>query len=88
MNVTMKKIIRHYIMENLLFTEDESILQDSSSFLDGGIIDSTGVMEIILFIEETFGIKVSDDEMLPANLDSVDNLAAFVQRKQAQAVAA
>jgi len=88
MNVTMKKIIRHYIMENLLFTEDESILQDSSSFLDGGIIDSTGVMEIILFIEETFGIKVNDDEMLPANLDSVDNLAAFVQRKQAQAVAA
>ncbi|MGZ8237539.1 MAG: acyl carrier protein [Methylobacter sp.] len=84
----MKKTIRHYIMENLLFTEDESILQDSSSFLDGGIIDSTGVMEIILFIEETFGIKVNDDEMLPANLDSVDNLAAFVQRKQAQAVAA
>jgi acyl carrier protein len=88
MNVTMKKIIRHYIMENLLFTEDESILQDSDSFLDGGIIDSTGVMEIILFIEETFGIKVNDDEMLPANLDSVDNLAAFIQRKQAQAVAA
>jgi acyl carrier protein len=88
MNVTMKKIIRHYIMENLLFTEDESILQDSGSFLDGGIIDSTGVMEIILFIEETFGIKVNDDEMLPTNLDSVDNLAAFVQRKQAQAVAA
>ncbi|MCK9619960.1 MAG: acyl carrier protein [Methylobacter sp.] len=84
----MKKIIRHYIMENLLFTEDESILQDSDSFLDGGIIDSTGVMEIILFIEETFGIKVNDDEMLPANLDSVDNLAAFIQRKQAQAVAA
>jgi acyl carrier protein len=88
MNMTMKKIIRRYIMENLLFTEDESILQDSGSFLDGGIIDSTGVMEIILFIEETFGIKVDDNEMLPANLDSVDNLAAFVQRKQAQAVAA
>lgn len=88
MNMTMKKIIRHYIMENLLFTEDESILQDSGSFLDGGIIDSTGVMEIILFIEETFDIKVNDDEMLPANLDSVDNLAAFIQRKQAQAVAA
>jgi acyl carrier protein len=88
MNMTMKKTIRHYIMENLLFTEDESALQDSDSFLDGGIIDSTGVMEIIMFIEETFGIKVNDDEMLPANLDSVDNLAAFVQRKQAQAVAA
>jgi acyl carrier protein len=88
MNMTMKKTIRHYIMENLLFTEDESALQDGDSFLDGGIIDSTGVMEIIMFIEEAFGIKVNDDEMLPANLDSVDNLAAFVQRKQAQAVAA
>ena len=88
MNTTMKKTIRHYIMENLLFTEDESVLQDSDSFLDGGIIDSTGVMEIILFIEETFDIKVNDNEMLPVNLDSVDNLAAFIQRKQAQAVAA
>ncbi|HEY8095475.1 MAG TPA: acyl carrier protein [Methylobacter sp.] len=81
----MKKIIRQYILGNLLFTEDESALQDSDSFLDGGIIDSTGVLEIILFIEETFGIKVNDDEMLPANLDSVDNLAAFINRKQAVA---
>ncbi|MGZ4954077.1 acyl carrier protein [Methylobacter sp.] len=84
----MKKTIKQYILENLLFTEDESAIQDNDSFLDGGIIDSTGVMEIILFIEETFGIRVNDDEMLPANLDSVDNLIAFVQSKQAQAVAA
>lgn len=79
----MKKTIRHYILGNLLFTEDESALQDSDSFLDSGIIDSTGVLEIILFIEETFGVKVNDDEMIPANLDSVDNLAAFINRKQA-----
>lgn len=78
----MKHIIRQYILGNLLFTDDESALQDSESFLDGGIIDSTGVMEIILFIEETFGIKVTDDEMLPVNLDSVDNLVAFITRKQ------
>ncbi len=81
----MKKIIRQYILGNLLFTEDESALQDTDSFLDSGIIDSTGVLEIILFIEETFGIKVNDDEMLPANLDSVNNLAAFIDRKQAVA---
>ncbi|MFI3120591.1 MAG: acyl carrier protein [Methylococcaceae bacterium] len=86
--MTMKKTIRHYILENLLFTEDEAVLHDSDSFLDGGIIDSTGVMEIILFIEETFGIKVNDNEMLPVNLDSVDNLAAFIMRKQAVADAA
>lgn len=84
----MKKTIRQYILENFLFTEDESALKDSDSFLETGIIDSTGVLEIILFIEETYGIKVNDSEMFPANLDSVDNLSNFVQRKQAQAVAA
>lgn len=88
MNMTMKKTIKQYILENLLFSEDESVLHDNDSFLDGGIIDSTGVMEIILFIEDSFGIKVNDDEMLPVNLDSVDNLAAFIQRKQAVAAAA
>ena len=80
--MTMKKTIRQYILENILFTEDESALQDDDSFLAGGIIDSTGVLEIILFIEETFGIKVNDDEMLPANLDSVDKLVAFIKHKQ------
>lgn len=83
MTMTMKSTIRQYILENLLFTEDESALHDEESFLDGGIIDSTGVMEIILFIEESFGFRVNDDEMLPANLDSVNNLATFIQRKQA-----
>jgi acyl carrier protein len=83
--MNMKSTIRQYILENLLFTEDESALHDEESFLDGGIIDSTGVMEIILFIEESFGFRVNDDEMLPANLDSVNNLATFIQRKQAVA---
>jgi acyl carrier protein len=79
----MKKIIRQYILENLMFSEDESALQDSNSFLAERIIDSTGIMEIILFIEDTFNIKINDDEMLPANFDSVDNLVVFVKGKQA-----
>ncbi len=78
----MKATIRDYILGNLLFTEDQSVLQDDDSFLASGIIDSTGILEIILFIEDTFDIKVNDDEMLPANLDSVNKLAAFVMRKQ------
>lgn len=82
MDMNIKKTIRQYILENLLFTEDESALQDGDSFLAGGILDSTGVLEIILFIEETFGIKVNDDEMLLANLDSVDKLVAFIRHKQ------
>jgi acyl carrier protein len=78
-----KQKIRHYILENFLFTDDESALNDSDSFLAGGIIDSTGILEIMYFIEETFGISVADDEMVPENLDSVNNLHAFVTRKQA-----
>lgn len=83
--MSIVRTIRHYILENFLFTDDESALGDGESFLAAGIVDSTGVLEIISFIEETFGIKVDDDEMLPENLDSVNSLAAFVRRKQAVA---
>lgn len=80
--MSIKQTIRCYVLENFLFTDDEAALQDGDSFLAEGIIDSTGVLEIMLFIEETFDIKVEDDEMLPENLDSIDNLVAFIQRKQ------
>ena len=83
--MSIKPTIRRYVLENFLFSDDEAALQDGASFLEAGIIDSTGVLEIILFIEETFGFKVKDEEMLPENLDSIDNLVAFVQRKQAVA---
>ena len=81
--MSIKQTIRRYVLENFLFTDDESALKDDDSFLAGGIIDSTGVLEIMLFVEETFDIKVEDEEMLPENLDSIANLVAFVQRKQA-----
>ena len=81
--MSIKQTIRRYVLENFLFTDDEAALQDDDSFLAGGIIDSTGVLEIMLFIEEAFDIKVEDDEMLPENLDSIKNLVTFIQRKQA-----
>lgn len=77
----MKQKIRTFILENYLFTEDETQLTDDQSLMDTGIIDSTGVLELIMFIEETFGIKVKDDEMVPANLDSVLNVTTFIGRK-------
>ena len=83
--MNIKQTIRRYVLENFLFTDDESTLKDDDSFLASGIIDSTGVLEIMLFVEETFDIKVEDEEMLPENLDSIANLVAFVQRKQAVA---
>jgi acyl carrier protein len=75
--------IRDYILENYLFTDDQSALSNQESFLDKGIIDSTGIMEVIMFLEEEFGISVEDEEMIPENLDSVNNIVAFVNRKQA-----
>lgn len=81
----VRAALRRYILENHLFTDDDAALKDADSFLETGILDSTGIMELILFIEESFQLKVTDDEMAPENLDSVDSLVAYVERKQAQA---
>lgn len=79
--MTSNKKIRQYILENYLFTDDDSELKDNESFLKKGIIDSTGILEVIFFIEEEFGIKVDDAEMIPENLDSVDNITSFIETK-------
>lgn len=73
--------IRQFITTNF-YVPDPAKLLDSASFLDQGIIDSTGVLEVVSFLEETFGIVVGDTEMLPENLDSVQNLVAFIERKR------
>jgi acyl carrier protein len=74
--------LRKYILETFLFTSDDGALADDDSFLDKGIIDSTGILELIMFLEEHYGISVTDEEMLPENLDSVTNLVRFVERKR------
>ena len=83
MDLTTK--IRDYIVENFLFGDAEPLEDDQMSLLDNGIIDSTGVMELVAFLEADFGLNVSDEELVPENLDSVASIAAFVQRKQAAA---
>jgi len=77
----VKDKIRGYIVENFLFSEDKTLLVDDKSFIDSGILDSTGILEIVGFTEEEFGIKVEDDEMIPDNLDSVSRLVGFILRK-------
>ena len=72
--------IRSHIVEHFLFGQDAG-LTDDSSFLDKGILDSTGVLELVAHLESTYGIKVSDDELLPDNLDSIDAICAFIDRK-------
>lgn len=73
--------LRSYILENYLFTDDESQLNNADSFMEKGILDSTGIMEVIFFIEEEFSVQVADEEMVPENLDSIDNLVAFIGKK-------
>lgn len=75
--------IRSFILETFLFTDDAGALGNEDSFLDRGIIDSTGVLELVMFLEDQFGVSVDDEELVPDNLDSVSRLSAFVERKQA-----
>jgi acyl carrier protein len=73
--------IREYMLANFLFGDSKSGFKDGDSFLDGGIVDSTGVLMVVEFVQDTFGFKVEDAEMIPENLDSVDNLIRFIRGK-------
>ena len=79
--MSVEEKVRNYILENYLFTEDQSELNNEDSFLDKGIIDSTGILEVIFFLEEEFSISVDDDEMIPENLDSVNNIVKYINSK-------
>jgi acyl carrier protein len=72
--------IRAFLVDSFLLGDDDGFDNDVS-LLDSGIIDSTGVMEVVAFLEETYGIEVADDELVADNLDSVSRLARFVERK-------
>ena len=81
--MTIEDQIRQYIADNFLFSEDGYQLSDEASFLEEGIVDSTGVLELVMFVEDTFNTTVEDDEIVPENLDSVAQLAAYIRRKTA-----
>ena len=78
----LREQIRDFILENYLFTSDKAALGLDDSLLGRGIVDSTGMLEIIFFIEEQLGVKVKDEEMIPDNLDGVNKIASFVQSKR------
>ena len=77
----VSEAVRSFIIKNFLFGEENQAPGGDASFLETGIIDSTGILEVVMFIETTYGIEVSDHEMIPENLDSMDNISAFVGRK-------
>ena len=83
-----KTQIRTFIVDNFLLGADKAAFGDDDSFLDLHLLDSTGFLELVDYVQETFGIKVADEEMMPENLDSLDSLDAYIARKLADRDAA
>lgn len=82
----IREQIKQYIAETFLFSDNGFPLSDDASFLDEGVIDSMGVLELIMFTEETFNISVKDEEIKPENFDSVNKLHDYIQRKRSESV--
>ena len=77
-----KQKIREFVVSNFLFGQDSG-LTETASFLASGIVDSTGVLELVAFAESEFGVKVDDAELIPENFDSINAVAGYLQRKSA-----
>ncbi len=78
----LKPEIRSFIVENFLYGQNDDGFKDDVSLLANGMIDSTGVLELVAFVEERYGISVKDDELIPSNFDSVNNLSDFIMKKK------
>lgn len=83
----VRKELRQFIMDSFLIGDEGVVFTDADSFMKNGIIDSTGVLELTAHLEEKYQVVPTDDEMLPANLDSIDNLVNFIQRKRGSGAA-
>ena len=79
----IKEDVKQFIVNNFLFGVQEDTLKDSASFLENGILDSTGILELIQYIEENYKINVEDNELVPENLDSLNNVTEFINKKLA-----
>lgn len=78
-----RQTIKRYVLKNFLFSEDDNAFADGDSLIQKGILDSTGIHELVMFIEDEYGLVVAPEEMVPANFDSIDAVDAFVTRKRA-----
>lgn len=80
--------IRAFIRDNFLFREDRDTIADTDSLLDAGLIDSTGILELVAFLESAFGLTVADADIVPENLDSIECIDAYVGEQLRRAAAA
>lgn len=88
MSETISAAVRTFIIENFLFGDTAYELGDEDSLIDNDIIDSTGVLELVGFIEDRFGITMGDADIVPANLDSLSRITAFIKARGNASVAA
>ena len=72
--------LRQYVIDNFLFGQGGSELKNDDSFMERGIVDSTGVLELVAFLEEQFQVKVEDEDLIPENLDSINNLLLYLKK--------
>jgi acyl carrier protein len=79
---SVEQQLRKIVTETFLVGGDRSELRGDDSFIETGIIDSTGILQLVEFVEQEFGFKVEDEDLIPENLDSIDRLLAFVERKR------
>jgi acyl carrier protein len=75
-------VLREFIVQNFLFGDRSAPLTLDDSFSERGIVDSTGILELVAFVEESFGISVGDEEIVPENFDSIARLSQFIDRKR------
>jgi acyl carrier protein len=78
----VKQQVRAFLLDNFLMGGDRERIADTDSFMERRLLDSTGFIELVTFVEQQFEIRVADDEMLPENLDSLERIAAYVHRKR------
>ena len=79
--MAQKETVKQFIVSELLFGNESLLTSNDQSFLKTGVLDSSGLLELITFIENTFGITVNDDELVPENLDSLNNIEKFILTK-------
>ncbi len=81
MNHDVKTTIREFIVENFLFGDTSVVFDDDDSLMENGILDSTGILELVAFLEKEYGIRIANEEILPENMDTLNNLHRFLETK-------
>lgn len=85
--MSIRDQIRNFVEESFILHGTQAVLRDSDSLMDTGRVDSTGVLALVAYVEETFGVEVGDDELVPENFDTVDRIVHFLEKKRQETAA-